>query len=325
MVELTAVESGGLYRLVIPSGFPTGDTLCYLGESSDGWAVIDAGTLTDHAREIWSAALRQLGISFRHIRRIHVTHNHPDHLGLAGWLQQESDAEVYLSAADQRSLAIYALPFEEQFERVGRVMIAHGIAESMACALIEDIQGIMKWYLPLPEFTTMPEEDLFELGDDLYRTLPAPGHSDGHVLFLGDKHGRLFSGDGFLQDRVSQVSDWPYTFLENPLQVHLDALKNLADLPISKIYPGHGPAFTEVCDRLSAVEQHHNRRLNKVRRTLTETMDLAQLCTAINVVARVPQEFRVSWADTRAYLEYLSWTGEVDKRIAETVRYQPVK
>jgi len=311
----------GIYSLVVPSIFPTGDTRCFAAEGEDGWTLLDVGVSTPQAREIWRSFLKELGISFHQIRRIYLTHNHPDHCGIAGWLQQQSGAQVFLPRKDMPPLEKYKLPEKEQVEQLRIDMAPYGIADEMIVGIVKDIVLINAFFQPYADVTPLDEGDSFRFGDDIYTVYGVPGHSDGHVLFLGQNHKCLFSGDAFLADHVSQISDWPYSTLADPLSENLLALKRMTELNPSRILPAHGPLFEEPAPRLVEIERLHLRRLNKVLNTLTGKMSLPELCQAINVKARVLQEFRVSWADTRAYLEYLWRRGLIEKTISGTVLY----
>lgn len=313
----------GIHTLIIPSIFPTGDTRCFAAEGEDGWTLIDVGVSTPEARELWQQGLREIGISFRQIRRIYVTHNHPDHCGIAGWLQQQSDAPVFMPRNDFLPLAKYALPEAEQIEQIRQDMAPYGIADEMIVRLVKDVRVIGAFHEPHGEMTPLDEGESFRFGDDIYTVYPAPGHSDGHAVFLGQAHKRLFSGDAFLADRVSQMSDWPYSALEDPYSSNLQALRKIVAQGPTQILPAHGELFGNAAERLAAIEAQHARRMNKVLSILTREMTLPELCQAINVKARVLQEFRVSWADTRAYLECLWRRGLIGKRIDDVIWYGP--
>ena len=57
----------------------------WLLEDGDGWVIVDTGLNTDITRAHWQA-LFDGPMAGRPVRRVIVTHYHPDHLGLAGWL-----------------------------------------------------------------------------------------------------------------------------------------------------------------------------------------------------------------------------------------------
>src|SRR5690606_26775040 len=55
-------------------------------DDGDGWTLVDTGLDTRKARAIWEAVLAG-PLAGRPVRRVVVTHYHPDHVGLAGWFQ----------------------------------------------------------------------------------------------------------------------------------------------------------------------------------------------------------------------------------------------
>ncbi|MGE5397354.1 MAG: MBL fold metallo-hydrolase [Chitinophagales bacterium] len=313
---------GGIYRLTIPTVFPTGDTHCYLGEGDDGWVVVDVGVNVPEAKQIWENGLKEIGIGFSDISSIYLTHNHPDHGGLAGWFQQQSGANVFISADDIRALGIYNLPENEHELMLKDKMGPHGISEEYIKTFVKDIGSIMHTYLPFPMISPLKKDHRFRLGDDIYQPAAVPGHSDGHMVFLGLNKGRLLSGDALLGDWIPQASDWPYSALDNPIGLNLEALKELAKNPLNTVLPGHGNSFTGVMERVEAVEKQHERRMSKIERTLLgKEMTLFEICSEINVGARVLQEMRVSWADTLGYLELLCFRGRVEKRIGGLINF----
>ena len=64
----------------------------YLLEDNDGWVLIDTGMSDPVSIETWEIILKEYTTK-RPIKKIIGTHFHPDHVGLAGWLIERTDAE----------------------------------------------------------------------------------------------------------------------------------------------------------------------------------------------------------------------------------------
>ena len=68
----------------------------YLLDDGDSWVLIDTGLGDTRSIEIWTNILKKY-LSKRPIQKIIVTHFHPDHVGLAGWLIERTDAEFWMT------------------------------------------------------------------------------------------------------------------------------------------------------------------------------------------------------------------------------------
>ena len=84
-VPVTVTEvANGIYRVRLSLPFALNHVNCYLLEDDGGWTMLDTGLHRPEVYAGWQAALAQIGIELNDIRRILVTHMHPDHIGLAG-------------------------------------------------------------------------------------------------------------------------------------------------------------------------------------------------------------------------------------------------
>ena len=68
----------------------------WLLEDGPGWTIVDCGYALDETREAWERIFAE-GLGGRPVRRIIVTHYHPDHIGLAGWLTERWQAPLWVS------------------------------------------------------------------------------------------------------------------------------------------------------------------------------------------------------------------------------------
>ena len=75
----------GILWARIPLPFRLNHINVYLIDDGDGWAVLDTGIGNDATREVWNALVNG-PLAGRPLTRLIVTHFHPDHIGLAGWL-----------------------------------------------------------------------------------------------------------------------------------------------------------------------------------------------------------------------------------------------
>jgi hypothetical protein len=93
-------------KLVIPTPFPVGPINIYL-IIDDPLTLVDTGPKTEEALSALREQLRKLGFIAADLRRIFLTHTHEDHCGLAGALQRESGARVYVHEWEFENISLH--------------------------------------------------------------------------------------------------------------------------------------------------------------------------------------------------------------------------
>ena len=104
-------------RVVLP--FALDHVNLWLLPEEAGWTVIDAGLADQHTRELWARLLGGF-LAGRPVSRLIVTHFHPDHMGLAGWLVSATGAEFWTSRTDWLTARMLAQDTSEGFVEAGR-------------------------------------------------------------------------------------------------------------------------------------------------------------------------------------------------------------
>ena len=90
--------------LTLPLPFELETVNVYLVALEEGYLLIDCGMETKPAFEALSGAMAERGIAWTEIRRIVLTHMHPDHMGLARRLLELTGAKLAMHEAEARHL-----------------------------------------------------------------------------------------------------------------------------------------------------------------------------------------------------------------------------
>jgi glyoxylase-like metal-dependent hydrolase (beta-lactamase superfamily II) len=78
----TTIEvAPGIHWLSMPLPFALDHINLWLVEDGDAWTIIDTGIGNAETRALWEKILGS-----KRVRRVIVTHYHPDHAGNAAWL-----------------------------------------------------------------------------------------------------------------------------------------------------------------------------------------------------------------------------------------------
>lgn len=305
-------KQGDIYILKMFMPFPLKENNCFLAESDNGWVVLDTGVNLEQNQAVFTAALDDIGISFKQLQAVYLTHYHHDHTGLAGWLQQISDLNVYLPQPD---LLIWEKFIDSDFylERAWTKSQLAGWPREFAQELAENIRQINEMLKPYPSFSPLFAGEQLTLGGHIYEAISVPGHSDGHFVFHSPTTGFLFSGDNVVDHTILHLTDWPHTNLSNPCDKHLAALRDLKDLQIDSVLPGHGRVFADLSSKIDLINTHHRNRKTSVYNALKSPMTAWELTASLFAAHDFIHIRRLVLAETLAYLESLVNEGMVEQ------------
>jgi len=325
--QLTAVRDG-VWWLRMPLPISLDHINLWLLEESGGFALVDTGMATATSREIWerlaAGALRE-----RPLTRILLTHLHPDHAGLAAWLQQRFAVPVLTSAPTIELLRmLLAEPSAQMLADRLAFFAGHGVepVEQMRASLgskgyRESVDGVPQ----APRL--MVDNELTQIGARQWRWLETGGHAHGHLcLHAALPDPVLIAGDQVLPTISPNVGLTPLTPDRNPLATYLQSLERLSALdPDTLVLPSHGRPFLGLAARAAEIRQHHERQLAKLFEACRTPLTAFE-CLPI-LYRRKQQGFHLFLAmgEALAHLEYLACSGQFERRVEHAVtRYRRV-
>ncbi len=302
---------GNIAKVILPTPFPVGDVNVYVVKG-DVLTLVDTGVQSKESKEALSYQLGQLGLKIKDIEQIILTHHHPDHAGALGFFEQ--DVPVYGHQNNQRWLE-----WSDEFIQEHNQFFLDDFAPRYGVA--EELRPKLMHHREEKEFfTTRKLAGFLKEGDALpglfeWKAIETLGHAQSHLSFYRERDGMLLGGDQLLAKiSPSPIIEPPFLPGEErvrPLLQYNESLRRLIEMPISKVYSGHGEEIEDVNELIIfRMSRQHNRAM-QVKSMLEE-----QPLTAYEICQQLfPKVYRAeigfTMAETIGQLDYLEDLGEI--------------
>jgi glyoxylase-like metal-dependent hydrolase (beta-lactamase superfamily II) len=282
------------------------------------WALVDTGIGSKDSIATFQSCLEIVGCRAEQIRKIVVTHHHPDHFGSAKPFQELTGADVYVHPAEwERSQ--HFMPSDRP-QWVMQWFESHGMPVDKFGRIPKQRdfwQGIYHPAAPDVELTDGAE---IAVGERTLQAVWTPGHASGHcVVYLRDD-GVMIAGDHLLPRITPHVGFSPASE-GNPLGDFIASQKKIQKLDVELVLPAHGGVFEDHVKRSNQIIQHHHVRLEQIldilHRGPRNAYEVARRAFDFDDDSPVTYQFPATF-ETLAHLEHLRHD---DKVSTETDRH----
>jgi len=289
----------------------------------DGCAVVDTGARTDEAVAIW----RRLGSSvpgLDRLTRVFVTHMHPDHVGMAGWLTRKFGCKLWMTRLEYLNCRVAtsdtgreAPPDGVDFYR------AAGWSETALEAYRARFGRFGQHIHALPDsFRRLQDGDEITIGSHVWRVVVGTGHSPEHACLYCPELKLLISGDQVLPRISSNVSVYPIEPDADPIADWYASLDKIQrEVPDDVlVLPSHNDCFRGLHARLDKLRRGQDRSLERLRSALHEPRRAVDVFSALFSRAIVESDralLGLATGESIACLNYLVHRGEVRRELRD--------
>jgi glyoxylase-like metal-dependent hydrolase (beta-lactamase superfamily II) len=312
----------GILWMRMPLPFQLSHINIWAIKDSGGWGLVDTGISSTETAAAW----RQLfaGVfSASVVTRVFVTHMHPDHIGMAGWLTRKFDCRLWISRLEYLNCRVLGADTGREAPDAGvRFYRMAGWDEDAIESYRTRFGAFGKMIYALPEsYRRLQDKDEIEIGAHRWRVVIGSGHSPEHVCLYCPALKLLISGDQVLPRISSNVSVFPTEPDANPLADWLDSLRKLkCEVPNDVlVLPSHNEPFLGLHQRINALENSQLRALGRLRDALRQPLRAIDVFGALFSRPITSEHFLMSMAtgESIAHLNYLIHRGEVSIKVAE--------
>ncbi|MBM7693205.1 glyoxylase-like metal-dependent hydrolase (beta-lactamase superfamily II) [Peribacillus deserti] len=304
-----------IIKLTLPTPFAVGDVHAYLLKG-DVLTLVDTGTKTEKSRQALELGLKMEGYQLSDIEQVLITHHHPDHAGGVDFLSP--DLPFIGHANNQRWLTLSEEFLQEHDEFFYSLSKTLGVPSEFI-GFIKYLRHSLK-YSSARVLSSCLQDGEAVPGHPGWRVIETLGHAQSHISLYRESDGRMIGGDHLL----AKIS--PNPLLEPPLVKgeerpksllqYNQSIKELYDLPISLVYPGHGENITDVQELISRnLNRQHERAMNVKEMIKTKPSTAFEICTKLfpKVFMKEPG---LTLSETIGQLDYLLDREEI--RLEET-------
>lgn len=307
----------GVLWVRMPLPFALDHINLWLVADGGHWTMVDCGLATNETRASWETIFeRDLGD--RAIGRLIVTHYHPDHMGLAGWLSAKLKLVPWMTKGEFLTAhAAFHNVGGTGYARVRDFFARHGLAAArLEAAGIAD-GSYRRGVEPLPDtFRRIRDGDRIATGNRSWQVIVGYGHAPEHAALYSEDGPVLIAGDMLLPRISTNVSVWPVEPDGDPLGDFLDSLDRYADLdPATLVLPSHGRPFRGARARIAQLKAHHAARLATLARNCDRETAAAELLPVLFRREFTDYQLMFAMGETIAHLNHL-WHRGTLRRVA---------
>ena len=307
--------AAGLLWLRLPLPYRLDHINVYLLEDQGGWAAVDAGLGDAVSRGMWEALLAG-PLAGQRLTRLFVTHFHPDHVGLAGWLTEQFNIPVHMPRSEYLySLALQYSPPDRGNDLYRAFYRAHGLSEDVIDSVLSRGHEYLRQTTGVPSvFHCLNHGQELRVGRRVFHVLTGGGHAMEQAMFYCAQERLFLAADQVIARISPNIGVYPLEPEADSLKTYLDSLRLLREtIPANVlVLPAHGLPFHGLHARAQALIAHHAERCALVRLACQAALlSAADLIPVLFPRPLDPHQTGFAFGEVLAHVNYMLTRGEL--------------
>lgn len=308
----------GILWLRLALSFRLNHVNIYLIRDGAGFAIFDTGIFDDGTKDTWTALLA--GPLAAPITRIIVSHYHPDHAGMAGWLAERTGAPVLMPTTEYlTSLVLMLDPAALDAEPYRSFYRAHGLDAATTDILLTQGNRYLKMVAPLPRtYRRLIAGETLQIDADAFDVLTAGGHAPEQAMLHAPSRKLLLCADQVLARISPNIGVDAHDPDGDPLGIYLRSLATLrATIPADTlVLPGHNLPFHGLHTRIDELTAHHRARCDAIEAACrVAPQNVHELLPVIfGRPIDDPHQMGFAFGEALAHVNFMRRTGRLHQR-----------
>ena len=285
----------------------------YALDEGDSWTVIDTGFASKKCKAIWQGMMDG-PLSGKPISRVVVTHHHPDHIGLAGWLKSDFGAELVTTRTAWLTARMLTLDVQEvpNAETLAFYKLSGMDAELYAKRATERPFNFADIVAPIPlGYTRIQEGEQIKMGGRTWDIHMGNGHAPEHATFWSQDDNLVLAGDQILSSISPNVGVYATEPMADPIGEWLEACErlNLLVQDDHLVLGGHKLPFTGLPQRMRQLIENHHSALKRLEKYIEPPKSASECFSCLFKRPIGEGEYGLALVESVAHLSHLYQTG----------------
>lgn len=309
----------GIFWVRMPLPFALNHINLWLLRDGDAWTVVDTGIGRPEVQRHWQRVVDEVA-GGGPIRRVIVTHFHPDHLGNAGWFVETYGATLWITHQEWLMGRLLAVDGTEATEEAMIEFYRRCGLEADNIFELKNRGGeYNKMVTSIPRhFRRISEGERIDIDGFEWEVIVGQGHAPEHACLYCGERKILLSGDQILPRITPFVGVPPMEPDANPLERFLASLEKFRRLdPETLVLPAHELPFTGVLDRIEYMREHHEDRLEELLDACERPITAREGVEVLFRRELNSQHLRMATNETLSHLHMLMARGQIERTARE--------
>jgi len=249
------------------------------------------------------------------VKRVLVTHFHPDHIGLAGWLAERLKVPLWCTETEWLFARMLSLDTTDGFVANALEFYRRtGMDEATRAIFAGRGNSYRGRVSPLPYFFhRIRDGERVRIGTQEWRVIVGRGHAPEHACLYVPALDVLIAGDQVLPKISPNVSIWPQEPEADALGDYLASIDRIKrEVPASAlVLPSHGLPFRGIDRRIDQLSAHHEARLAEVEAACAEARTAVEIVPVLFRRALDAHQLGFAVGEALSHLQHLVCLGRL--------------